>query len=123
MKTLTTAFALVSAMSLSPAVAHAQSAATFPAKPIRLIVPYPPGGGSDTIARPIAQRITESLKQQVVVDNRGGASGNIGMEMAAKAPPDGYTIVFALTARSSLATASPFPRCTALTRGCRSNSV
>jgi tripartite-type tricarboxylate transporter receptor subunit TctC len=77
--------------------AHAQTAATFPSKPIRLIVPYPPGGGADTIVRPLAQRLGENLKQQVVTDNRGGANGNIGMELAAKAPPDGHTIVFALT--------------------------
>jgi tripartite-type tricarboxylate transporter receptor subunit TctC len=79
--------------------AHAQGAAAFPNKPIRLILPYPPGGGSDTIARPLAQRVTENLKQQVIVDNRGGAGGNIGMELAAKAPADGHTIVFALTAQ------------------------
>jgi len=84
---------------LSIGLAHAQTAATFPSKPLRVIVPYPPGGGSDTIVRPLAQRMSENLKQQVVIDNRGGASGNIGMELAAKAPPDGHTIVFALTAQ------------------------
>jgi tripartite-type tricarboxylate transporter receptor subunit TctC len=77
--------------------AHAQTAASFPSKPVRLIVPYPPGGGADTIVRPLAQRLGENLKQQVITDNRGGANGNIGMELAAKAPPDGHTIVFALT--------------------------
>ena len=85
--------------SIVPAVAPAQTAASFPSKPVRLILPYPPGGGSDTIARPLAQRLGENLKQQVVVDNRGGAGGNIGMELAAKSPPDGHTIVFALTAQ------------------------
>ena len=75
--------------------AHAQSA--YPAKPVRLIIPYPPGGGADTIVRPIAQRLGENLKQQFIVDNRGGAGGNIGMELAAKSPPDGHTLVFALT--------------------------
>jgi tripartite-type tricarboxylate transporter receptor subunit TctC len=79
--------------------AHAQTAANYPTKPVRLILPYPPGGGSDTIVRPLAQRLGENLKQQVVIDNRGGAGGNIGMELAAKAPPDGHTIVFALTAQ------------------------
>jgi tripartite-type tricarboxylate transporter receptor subunit TctC len=74
-------------------------AQTYPTKPVRLVLPYPPGGGSDTIARPLAQRLTESLGQQVVVDNRGGGSGSIGMEHAAKAPADGYTIVMALTAQ------------------------
>ncbi len=82
--------------------AYAQGAVNFPNKAIRLIIPYPPGGGSDTIARPLAQRMTESLKQQVVVDNRGGAGGNIGMEIAAKSPPDGHTIVFALTAQAAV---------------------
>jgi tripartite-type tricarboxylate transporter receptor subunit TctC len=79
--------------------AHAQSAPAFPGKPIRLVVPYPPGGGTDTIGRPLAQRLTEHFKQQVIVDNRGGAGGNIGMELVAKSPPDGYTLVLALTAQ------------------------
>jgi tripartite-type tricarboxylate transporter receptor subunit TctC len=79
--------------------AHAQDASGFPSKPLRLVIPYPPGGGTDTIGRPFAQRLTESLKQQVIVDNRGGAGGNIGMELVAKSPPDGYTLVLALTAQ------------------------
>ncbi|HEY9447219.1 MAG TPA: tripartite tricarboxylate transporter substrate binding protein [Burkholderiales bacterium] len=77
--------------------AHAQQA--YPTKPVRLILPYPPGGGSDTIARPLAQKMSESLGQQVIVDNRGGAGGNVGMEVAARSAPDGYTIVLALTAQ------------------------
>jgi tripartite-type tricarboxylate transporter receptor subunit TctC len=82
-------------------LAHAQIAA-FPSKPIRLIVPYPPGGGSDTIVRPLALSLGDALKQQVVVDNRGGAGGNIGMELAAKAPPDGHTLIFALNAQLAI---------------------
>ena len=90
---------ICAALGAGAGAAHAQTAAQFPGKPIRLVLPYPPGGGSDLLARPLAQKLAESLKQQVVVDNRGGASGNIGMEIAAKSPPDGHTIVFALTAQ------------------------
>lgn len=75
------------------------AAQAFPSKPVRLILPYPPGGGSDTIARPVTRKISENIGQQVIVDNRGGAGGNIGMEAAARAAPDGYTIVMALTAQ------------------------
>ena len=71
----------------------------FPAKPIRLVIPYPAGGGSDLIARPMAQKLTENLGQQVIVENRGGAGGNIGMEFVAKSAPDGYTLVLGLTAQ------------------------
>lgn len=65
----------------------------FPSRPIRLIVPVPPGGGADFVARGYAARLTESLGQQVVVDNRGGAAGIIAMDAVAKAAPDGYTLV------------------------------
>ena len=65
----------------------------YPAKPIKLISPYPPGGGTDAAARIIAQALSDQLGQQVVVDTRGGASGLIGTELAAKSAPDGYTIV------------------------------
>jgi len=74
-------------------------AQSYPSKPIRLVLPYPPGGGTDVIARPLAQKLTEQLGQQVIVDNRGGAGGNIGMEFVAKSPADGYTLLFALTAQ------------------------
>ena len=66
---------------------------SYPSKPIRLISPYPPGGGTDASARIVAQALSDQMGQQVVVDSRGGASGRIGTELAAKAPPDGYTIV------------------------------
>jgi len=87
------------AAALLLAAGPAVQAQAFPVKPLRLILPYPPGGGSDTIARPFARRMAENIGQQVVVDNRGGAGGNIGMEAAARAAPDGYTFVLGLTAQ------------------------
>ena len=71
----------------------ATAPADYPNRPIRFIVPLAAGAGSDTTARTVAQKLSENLRHQVVVDNRPGASGNIGLELAAKAPPDGYTIV------------------------------
>lgn len=75
------------------APATAQPAGAYPAKPVRLIVPLAPGGPSDILARTMAQKLTESLKQTVFVDNRPGASAIIGTELAAKSPPDGYTLI------------------------------
>jgi tripartite-type tricarboxylate transporter receptor subunit TctC len=74
---------------LSPALAAAQD---FPSKPIRLIVPFPAGGPNDIIARVIGQRMSELIKQPVLIDNRGGQGGVLGTDAVAKAPPDGYTI-------------------------------
>jgi tripartite-type tricarboxylate transporter receptor subunit TctC len=68
-------------------------AQSYPAKTIRIIAPFPPGGSVDTVARLIANDLAKPLGQQIVVDNRSGASGNIGMELAKNAPPDGYTLV------------------------------
>ena len=73
--------------------ALAQTAANFPTKPVRFIAPFPPGGSTDTLARLVSMRLSEMWGQQVVVENRGGAGGTIGVEMAARAAPDGYTIV------------------------------
>jgi tripartite-type tricarboxylate transporter receptor subunit TctC len=72
--------------------AHAQRAA-WPDRPIRLIVPFPPGGGNDILARAVAQRLSQPLGQQVVVDNRGGAGGMLGGQIAATSDPDGYTLL------------------------------
>lgn len=92
--------ALALSLATANGVAQAQGAsAGYPSKPVRLVLPYPPGGGSDTIGRPLAQKMSEGLGQQVVVENRGGAGGNIGMEVVARSAPDGYTIVMALTAQ------------------------
>ncbi len=78
------------------------SAQTYPDRPIRLVVPFPPGGGSDITGRTIAQKLGEALGQQIIVDNRGGAGGNIGTDIVAKAAPDGYTICMALSGPFSI---------------------
>ncbi|HXF66503.1 MAG TPA: tripartite tricarboxylate transporter substrate binding protein [Burkholderiales bacterium] len=84
---------LVTLAVVPAAPAPAQPAGAYPAKPVRLIVPLAPGGPSDIFARTLAQKLTENLKQTVFVDNRPGASAIIGTELAAKSPPDGYTII------------------------------
>jgi tripartite-type tricarboxylate transporter receptor subunit TctC len=68
-------------------------AQTYPTKPVRLILPFPPGGPSDILGRALSQKLSEQLGQQVIVDNRPGAGGNLGLELTAKAPPDGHTVV------------------------------
>jgi tripartite-type tricarboxylate transporter receptor subunit TctC len=72
-------------------------AQTYPARPVKLIIPFPPGGNTDIVGRLVAQKLTEAFGQQVYIDNRGGAGGTIGAEAAAKSPPDGYTLFFATT--------------------------
>ena len=82
--------ALLAIALLAVIPAHAQE---WPTKPVRMIVPFPPGGGTDTVARPLAAKLAQILGQQVVIDNRGGAGGTIGAAAAAKAAPDGYTVL------------------------------
>jgi tripartite-type tricarboxylate transporter receptor subunit TctC len=92
-KPLRHATALVlAALVLAPTAAHPQA---YPTKPIRLIVPFPPGGGVDFIGRIVGQKLTERLGQQVQIDNRAGANGIVGLEALKTAPPDGYTIAAA----------------------------
>jgi len=83
-------------VALWPALVSAQSIA-YPAKPVRVIVPFPAGGGLDMIVRPIMQRVSESTKQPYVMDYRGGANGIVGMDVGAKAAPDGYTLTTSTT--------------------------
>jgi len=85
-------FAKSIALTAAAFFAFAAHAQTYPAKPVRIIVPFPPGGATDLVTRILAQKLTEAWGQQVLADNRAGASGNIGAELAAKAPPDGYTL-------------------------------
>ena len=74
------------------ALASGHSMAVYPERPLRLVVPFPPGGGNDILARAIGQRLTETLGQQIVIDNRGGAGGMVGAQVAATSAPDGYTL-------------------------------
>jgi len=82
-------------MILMTAVSWAQEGASFPAKPVRFIVGFAPGGGTDVVARGVANKLTEMWKQQVAVDNRPGAATIVGTELAARAPADGYTMLLA----------------------------
>ena len=90
------AFALIALASALALPAVAQDA--YPAKPIRLVVPFPPAGGTDVLSRAISQSITSNTKWTIVVDNKPGAGGNIGLDATAKAAPDGYTIAMGQTA-------------------------
>jgi len=75
--------------------ASATQAQEWPLKPVKVIVPFPPGGGTDTVARPLSAKLSQMLGQQFVIDNRGGAGGTIGATLAAKSPNDGYTVLLA----------------------------
>src|SRR5207249_1241382 len=84
------------------AISASALAQGYPAKPVRMIVAYPPGGGTDIVGRVVAQKLGETLGQSVLVENRGGASGNIGTELAARAAPDGYTILMGNVAPNAI---------------------
>ena len=92
---------LLIALALAPQLASAQ---TFPSKPIRIVVPFPPAGATDILARLIANKLSEEYGQQVVVDNRPGAGGNLGTDLVAKAPADGYTLLMGTVANTINAT-------------------
>jgi tripartite-type tricarboxylate transporter receptor subunit TctC len=95
----TFSFVLIKAMVLAfgGLVTHSAFAQAYPTKPIRLIVPFPPGGSTDIVARIVAQKLGDRLGQQVLIENRGGAGGTIGTEAVAKSAPDGYTLVLGTT--------------------------
>jgi tripartite-type tricarboxylate transporter receptor subunit TctC len=104
MTTIRSSLRLLCALALAAAAFGAATAcAQYPERPIRAIVPFPPGGGTDVFARLVSDRLGKQLGQPVVIDNKAGADGNIGMEAAAKSAPDGYTILF----NSSAATVNP----------------
>lgn len=88
----------------APALVDAQ---TYPAKPIRIIVSYPAGGANDIVARTVGQKLNEMLGANIVVDNRSGAGGTIGADIAAKAPPDGYTLLMAAGAHTLAPSCTP----------------
>ena len=81
-----------------PLPVHAQG--SYPEKPLRFVVPYPPGGGTDVIARIVQQKFAAALGQPVVIENKGGAGGSVGTEVVAKAAPDGYTVLFTLSSHT-----------------------
>jgi tripartite-type tricarboxylate transporter receptor subunit TctC len=100
-------FAIALVCGIAGGAALAQSTSTssgqaYPSKPIRMVVPYPAGGGSDLIARSISKKLSEKLAQGIIVDNRGGATGMIGTDIAAKSTPDGYTLLLGSVAEVAL---------------------
>jgi tripartite-type tricarboxylate transporter receptor subunit TctC len=94
--------AAAAALLLSSAWSDAARSQDYPSKPITMIVPFPPGGGNDTLARVVASKLGAALGQQVLVDNRGGANGVIAIRAAARAAPDGYTLVFVNSSNTSI---------------------
>src|SRR5438132_2177332 len=95
----------VAAFAVAVLLSAAAAAQTYPARPVRFVVPFPPGNAGDLMARMLAEKLGASMKQNVIVDNRPGAGGNIGAEHAARSAPDGYTV---LIAASGIVTANAF---------------
>ncbi len=87
-----------------PAMSRTAQADTFPSRPVHLIVPFPPGGPTDIVARPLAQLLGEEIKESVIIDNRGGAGGSVGANVVAKAAPDGYTLLMATVGTNAINT-------------------
>jgi tripartite-type tricarboxylate transporter receptor subunit TctC len=104
--TLSAAIMGVTAAGSAFAASAASTQSPYPIKPIRLIVAFPPGGSTDIIARIVGQKLSERLGQQVIIDNRGGAGGTIGTELAARANPDGYTLTMGTTSTHVIAPAA-----------------
>jgi tripartite-type tricarboxylate transporter receptor subunit TctC len=95
------AIAASTTLALAAAAPHAAVAQTnWPEQPIHFIVPYPPGGGTDVIARIVQERFQRELGQPIIIDNRGGAAGSLGTDLAAKSAPDGYTVLFTLSSHT-----------------------
>src|ERR1700687_2284948 len=90
---LSTLIRTLTCVALAAGLAAGVSAQQYPTKPIRFVVPFAPGGGTDLLGRTLAQKLNEAWGQAVVVDNRAGGSGNIGTDMVAKSAPDGYTLL------------------------------
>jgi tripartite-type tricarboxylate transporter receptor subunit TctC len=88
---------LAAALALAAGAAAGQG---YPNKPIRFVVPYPPGGGTDVVARILTEPLAAELGQPIIIDNRGGAAGNVGTDIAAKSPADGYTVLFTLSSHT-----------------------
>ena len=92
--------ALAGGFALAAALGASAQPATYPDKPIRFVVPYPPGGGTDVIARIVHERFQAALGQTIIIENRGGAGGSVGTDVVAKAAPDGYTVLFTLSSHT-----------------------